>query len=138
METNRPSGPKYLAIWSDEFKASELIAQTVSLLLEAQRIFLIYEEVEGRPHHSETPIGNTELLTSMVSEMASETAFYVLSDLETFALVPIATNEFVIIHDGSVAFEATAGVQSRDSTSTYENGDWFAFLEPEIAVIMAP
>jgi hypothetical protein len=130
--------PHYLSVWTPDVDSSEeLVAQMVELLSKARQLFLIYEEIDCRSHHSETPVASVEVLSSMVSRMAAETAFIVLSDLETFALVPIAANEFVLIHGGSIRFKPSGVVKSRDSTDTYEDGDWFAFLDPEIAVILA-
>jgi hypothetical protein len=132
------SGLRYLSIWADQTDTSEaLIAQLLELLTSCDRVFLIYEEVQGRPHHSEIPITSHERLSSIVREMTGGALFAVLRDLKSFALVPIASNELVIIHDGTVAFTCSAPVQSTVSTDTYEGGDWFAFIEPELSLITA-
>jgi len=67
--------------------------------------------------------------------MVTEARFIVIGVLGEILLVPIAKNEVVAIHRGDSAESHGFGVEQRNANDTYEEGDWFEYLQPEISEI---
>jgi hypothetical protein len=132
-------GLEYLSIWTDEDENHDSLADAITHLFSSSSngAYLIYEQIEGRAHHSEKLVDARAELPDLAMQIAQGSQFKVLSDLRNFVVVPIAANEVVIIHNGEMTAWHRASVKVKDSTDTYRDGDQFAFISPELDVIAA-